>query len=272
MRAALGLCLLLLLAGCNATAPETPTPETTAAPVPGAPDDYPPGIDASGVVDPVALANAHGAATGRRYVVVSNYTVQYPNGTLRSSVSQRSRVTAVEWTATVSVGGRRPGVISNTPATATFYSDGRLLVERIRRGNETKYLYIPPPEYNGGNGFYNSLRRPVPYRDPWALTASLDTRTLGVDNGSAVVAADGIADRSLFTAVVDVGDPANVSYRATVASTGLLRDQRLTYEGELFDGPVRVTRTISYRRLDGGVQRPPWFETAKVQSVRNGTV
>lgn len=274
MRVALGCCLLLLLAGCNAPAPGpgTPTAEATPAPVPEI-ETYPPGVDEGGVVDPVALANAHAAAADDRYVVVSNYTVRYPNGTVRSSVVQRSRVSPEGWTATITVDGRRPGVISDTPATAVFYSDGEQLVERIRRETGTNYLYIPPAEYNGGNGFYNSLRRPVPYRDPWALTASLDTRTVETRDGAALVAADGVADgvadRRLFAAATSVESPANVSYRATVAPDGLLRDQRLSYAGELFDGPVRVTRTISYRPLEGSVERPEWYETAKEQSVRN---
>lgn len=63
--------------------------------------------------------------------------------------------------------------------------------------------------------------------------------------------------------------PRNVSYRATISPDGLVREQRLTYAGDLFDGPVRVTRTISYRPLDAPVQRPEWYETATEQSVRN---
>lgn len=268
MRVALGVCLLLLLAGCNTTAPGTPTAASTPAPVPDA-DSYPPGIDASGVVDPVALANAHAVAASDRYVVVSNYTVRYANGTVRSSVVQRSRVSPEGWSATISVGGLRPGVISAVPATAVFWSDGTQLVERIRRGNDTTYLHVPPDEYNGGNGFYNSLRRPVPYRDPWALTASLDTRLVATRNGSAVVAADALTEEGLFAAAAEVQSPRNVSYRATVTPDGLLRDQRLSYTGELFDGSVRVTRTISYRPLDDPIRRPSWYETAKTESVRN---
>lgn len=268
MRVTLGVCLLLLLSGCDATAPGTPTAASTPTPVPDA-ASYPPGIDASGVADPVALANAHADATGDRYVVVSNYTVRYANGTVRSSVVQRSRVSPGGWTATISVGGLRPGVVSDTPATARFYSDGRELVERIRRGNETTYLHVPADEYNGGSGFYNSLRRPLPYRDPWALAASLDTRLAERDGATAVVAARGLDDAGLFEAVVDVRSSRNVSYRATVTGDGLVRDQWLTYAGELFDGFVRVTRTISYRPLGAPVERPGWYETAKEESVRN---
>lgn len=268
MRAALAVCVLLLFAGCNATTQETPTVEATPAPVPDT-TNYPPGLGQDGVVDPVALANAHAGATGDRYVVVSNYTVRYANGTVRSSVTQRSRVSPDGWRATISVGGLRPGVVSSVPATAVFWSDGTELVERIRRGTGTKYLHVPAAEYNGGNGFYNSLRRPVPYRDPWVLTASLDTRLAASRTGSAVVAADGLTDARLFAAAVDVTSPRNVSYRATVTPDGLVRDQRLAYTGDLFDVPVRVTRTIAYRPLESPVQRPDWYETAKEESVRN---
>lgn len=268
MRAAWAICLLLLLGGCNATVPGSPTAESTPAPVPDA-ASYPPGVDGNGVTDPVTLANAHADATGDRYVVVSNHTVRYANGTVRSSVAQHSRVSETGWRATLSVGGQRPGVVSSVPATAAFWSDGTEVVERIRRGNETNYLHVPADEYNGGNGFYNSLRRPVPYLDPWALTASLETRLVERRNGSAVVAADTLDDPGLFPVAAGVESPRNVSYRATVTSDGLLREQRLSYTGDVFDGRARVTRTISYRPLDGPVQRPAWYETAKAESVRN---
>ena len=271
MRTALAvrLCLLLLVAGCNAPTPETtPTAEATPAPVPRE-VSYPPGIDASGVADPVDLVTAHGTAAGDRYVVVSNYTVRDANGTVRSAVVQHSRVSPEGWRATVSVGGRRPGVVSSTPASAVFWSNGTVLVERIRRGNETKYLYIPPAEYNGGTGFYNSLRRPVPYRDPWALLESLDTRLVATRNGSVVVAVDELTRPGLFASVVNVDAPRNVSYRATVTAAGLVRDQQLSYAGELDDGAVRVTRTIHYRPLAAPVTRPDWYQTARARSVRN---
>jgi hypothetical protein len=272
MRAALPVWLcLLLLAGCNTTAPgapATPTVEATPAPVPQA-VSYPPGVDESDVANPVDLATAHGRAAGDRYVVVSNYTVRYANGTVHSTVAQHSRVSPEGWRATLAVGGRRPGVVSSTPATAVFWSNGTVLVERIRRGDETKYLYIPAAEYNGGNGFYNSLRRPVPYREPWALLESLDTRVVATRNGSVVVAADGLTRPGLFASVVAVDAPRNVSYRATVTPAGLLRDQQLSYAGELDDGSVRVTRTIRYRPLDAPVTRPDWYQTARERSVRN---
>ncbi|WP_255151577.1 hypothetical protein [Halorarius halobius] len=265
---ALLVAVLLVLAGCNAvvSGPATPTARTTAAPVPDA-DAYPPGVGADGVSDAVALANAHAAAAGDRYVVASNYTVRYANGTLRASVRQRSRVESERWRARVAVDGPRPSVVSRDPATAVFYSNGATLVERIRRESGTSYLYVPADEFNGGNGFYNSLRRPKPYRDPWALLSSLDVRTQAA-NGSAVLVADALAEPSLFAAVAEVQAPRNVSYSATVGASGLLRTQRLTYAGEMFGTSVRVSRTIRYRSLDASVERPDWYATAVNRSVR----
>lgn len=265
MRAAL-VALLLVLAGCGASAP-TPTDTATPAPVPDS-TAYPPGIDGSGVVSAVALGNAHAAATAGSYRVSSNWTVRHANGSLRGRVVQRALVTPAAWTTTLVVTGDT-GIVADGNATAGFYSDGDALVQRVRRPNRTTHLYVPPAEYNSGNGFYNSLRRPKPYRDPGVLADAVELRTVErAPNGSVVLAGDTLADASLFGFAVGVSDPRDVSYRLRVTAAGLVRTQRLTYTATVRGETVVVTRTIRYAEFDGRVERPAWYATARDESVR----
>ncbi|MFC7176461.1 hypothetical protein [Halosegnis marinus] len=265
MRALL-VAALLVLAGCGTAGP-APTDTATAAPVPDS-GSYPPGVDGDGVVSAVALGNAHAEATAGSYRVRSNWTVRHANGTLRGRVVQRATVTPAAWTTTLVVTGDT-GIVADGNATAVFYSEGEALVQRVRRPNRTTYLYVPPAEYNGGSGFYNSLRRPKPYRDPGVLADAVALRLAErAPNGSVVLAGDSLADASLFELSVGVAEPRNVSYRLRVTASGLVRTQRLAYTGTVRGETVVVTRTVRYLPYDGTVERPPWYDTARNESVR----
>jgi hypothetical protein len=285
VRVALAVLLLVVLAGCSGLAadrPPEPTATVTPVPVPDDGADAPsvsllaPGLTRDGVVDPLALANAHAAVVGNRsHVLYARWTVRAANGTVRGEVVQR---TAVEpggaFRANVSVRGRT-GIVADRPTTAVFWSDGEELVERARANGTTRYLYIPADEYSGGNGFYNSLRRPKPWRDIYALFASIETRVASTQAGpggdGTVYLLEGtrLADPTLFAAATDTTDPRNVTFTAAVDDDGLVRGQRLTYTATAGGETVEVTRVVRYSRFgEVRVERPEWYQRAKEESVR----
>lgn len=272
---AVALVCLLALAGCSAVTgggtPGTETGTLTPAPVPdsdAASEQLAPGLSNEGVTDPLALANAHGSQLRRPYRFHSNWTVRYRNGSVHARAVQRTLVTADGFRARVAVAGRPGFVTSGPPTTATFWSNGTVLAERIQRDNRTRYRYLDAETYNGGAGFYTSLRRPKPWRDHYTLFTGLETRVVDEfeTDGSTryTVVGERLRDPATFSAATDVRRPGNVSLRAVVTEQGVVRSLQLSYEGTLPTGRrVAVTRSIVYDRADaGGLDRPPWFEAA----------
>jgi hypothetical protein len=272
---AVALTCLLALAGCSAVpgggGPATETGTLTPAPVPGSgssSEQLAPGLSSEGVTDPLALANAHGSRLQSPYRFHSNWTVRYRNGSIHARADQRTHVTADGFRARVTVAGR-PGFVTSGPrTTATFWSNGSVLAEQIQRDDRTRYRYLDAGTYNGGAGFYTSLRRPKPWRDHYALFTALETRVVDeveVD-GSAryTVVGERLRDPATFGAATDVRRPGNVSLRAVVTEQGVVRSLQLTYEGTVPTGKrVVVDRSIVYDRANvGGLERPPWFEAA----------
>lgn len=110
-RAALAVCLFVVLAGCSTpfgvagtpspaasptpTATATQSPPSTATPTPP-PDPGDVGLAADGVVEPLTLRDAHAAALrDRSYTLVRTVTVRGPDG--RVLVDERKRVATDRW-------------------------------------------------------------------------------------------------------------------------------------------------------------------------------
>lgn len=280
------LAALLVLAGCSGLAadpgPAEPTATVTPAPVPESGTDSPanaalaPGLTREGVVEPLTLANAHAELVGSRpHAFYASWTVKYTNGTLRGEVRQRATVEpGGPFFANVSVRGRT-GIVADRPTRALFWSDGEELVERATANGTTRYLYIPPDEYSGGNGFYNSLRRPKPWRDTYALFASIETRVASEqaspDGNGSVYLLEGsrLTAPATFAVATDTTDPRDVSFAAAVTDEGLVQGYRLIYTATVGGERVAVTRVVRYTAFGGvSVERPDWYETAKEESVR----
>lgn len=272
---AVALACLLVLAGCSAVpgggGPGTETGTLTPAPIPGSggsSEQLAPGLSSEGVTDPLALANAHGSELQRPYRFHSNWTVRYRNGSVHARADQRTLVTTDGFRARVAVAGRPGFVTSGPPTTATFWSNGTVLAERIQRDGMTRYRYLDAETYNGGAGFYTSLRRPKPWRDHYALFTGLETRVVDEfeTDGSTryTVVGERLRDPATFGAATDVRRPGNVSLRAVVTERGVVRSLQLSYEGTLPTGErVSVTRSIVYDRANvGGLDRPSWFVAA----------
>jgi hypothetical protein len=281
---ALALVALLVLAGCSeviGTEPAGRTPTVTPAPIPAT--DAPsaalaPGLNATGVTDPLALANAHSAALGgRSYTLDSTWTVRHANGSLRAFIDLHAHVDEPTFQTQVRVDGTETGFVSNRPTTAVFWSDGRELVERVERDNRITYLHVPAAEYNNGSGFYNSLKRPTPWRDTYGLLAALDLRVVDAqhegDTTVYLLEGDHLDDAALFAATTNTDRPENVTFRAVVNERGFILRYRLTYTATVDGEPVRVTRVVRYRNLgETIVSKPGWYATAKNESVRDAAL
>lgn len=257
--------LLVVLAGCSGlgTDVEEPTPTATPAPVPTeTAAAYPFGVGPDGVTRPLAVANAHAAATADAYAFRSNWTVRRADGSVRERVVLRGRVRPEQWRTRVAVTGASPTVLSDRPATAVFWSNRTVLVGKRVGGGETRYQYVPPPAYTE-SGFFGRIQRPYPDQTLDFLLGSLDLRVVDERENGVVLAGDTVVDRDRFETAVPGRDPANVSYRLFVDSEGVVRDQRLSYEATYRGERVSVVRRVRYVAVENvSVERPEWYERA----------
>jgi hypothetical protein len=276
------LCGLLVLAGCGAVPgggggsgdggpddrTETLTPVAvpeTATPV----ERLAPGLTARGVTDPLALANAHADTLGDRYRFHSNWTVRYRNGSVHARADQTTAAVPGRFRSRITVAGDT-GFLTNGPTTTvTVWANESVLFERLDRNGTSSYRYLAPGTYNGGAGFYSTLRRPIPWRDHYAVFAGVSTRVTdrpaggGATPTTYTLVGERLRDPMTFAAATGVREPRNVSLRATVTERGVVRTLALSYEGRLRGGePVRVSRSVVYREPVGDVSRPPWYRAA----------
>jgi hypothetical protein len=269
------LCGLLVLAGCSAVPGGSGSESTatlTPAPIPDRTDTserLAPGLTSAGVTDPLALANAH-ANLGSDYRFEANWTVHHGNGSLYAHAEQETAVASENFHVRVAATGR-PGFLTTGPLIdATFWSNGSVLAERIRRDGETRYRYLDSDRFNGGTGFYSSLRRPKPWRDHYALFEAMDTRvtdrrTGGEGPARYTVVGTRLRDPSTFAAATNVRRPGNVSLWAVIDGNGVVRSLQLSYEGRLPTGQrVHVSRQVHYRDIGavGSIERPDWYTAA----------
>ena len=285
MRGVVVVCCLLL-AGCSglAASPSTETATVTPVPLddsatPTGGDTLAPGLTEAGVTNPLVLANAHAVAVeSRPHSFVHRWTVEYANGTLRGSVDQRVDVApGCGFLANVSVRGTT-GIVGSRPTTATFWSDGTEMVERARTadadGNTTvRYLHLPEEQYSGGNGFYNSLRRPKPWLDLYVLFDSVDAKVAARQAGDTpqqtvyLVEATDFRDADALATATRFSSPRNVTLVGAITDEGAVRGYRLTYRATLDGEAVQVTRDVRYRFGNATVERPEWYGTAVNESV-----
>ena len=274
------LCVILLvvLAGCSgigsnagdtggeATETVTPVPVPDADPERGASI----GIDGSGVSDPWSLATAHGERLeNSSYRLVSDQTVRYENGSLRSRYRIDLRLAANRtYLVTVRTDGPAgPRLLGDPPAVSEFWSDGETYVRAFGASDPTYNEFRPTASGVGTWRF-------------WASTGALDVplspsgmigESLGVvpTRVGPIRSADGI-DRYR---VVDTGatetelpfpaaSPArNVSLVAEVDRSGLVRRLELQYDGRIDGDRVTVSRSIVYSDVGSTeVRRPPWVD------------
>ena len=276
------LCVILLvvLAGCSGiggTAGDSGEQEVeTVTPVP-VPDADPErgrstGIDGSGVSDPWSLAAAHSERIeNRSYRLVSNQTVQYENGTLRSQYRTDLRL-ATNRTYFITVrtdGPEGPLLLGEPPAVSEFWADGETYIRAFGE-SDPRYNEFTPTNSGVGTWWF------------WASTGSFDvlltpSELIG-ETLSAVptrVESTRSVDGGERYRVVEVGAPVaelpfpaasparNVSLVAEIDRSGLVRRLELEYSGRIDGDRVVVSRSIAYSDIGSTeVRRPPWFDRA----------
>jgi len=268
----------LLLAGCSGfTGGDESTPTLTPAERPET-ATYPPGVSAEGVVAPAALADAHTRRDDSlSYTLVSNRTVRYENGSVRSGLSVRVRLAEnrTYLTDLETAGPRGPVLLGLPPATATYWSDGTTYARKLSRDGQVTYnTFSPPDQYTATWRFWT---RTVAFggRSGYAgqtireTFSSIPTRVAGSEtrNGTVVYRLVGTAATSTDFAAPEIETVSNLSFEATVDADGLVRSLRYRFDGTVDGTPVTVRRTIAYERVGTtAVGEPPWLASAKNSS------
>jgi len=271
--------LLVLLAGCNGlTGAGEPTPTVTAAEVPAEAAAYPPGIDDGGATAPDVLAAAHSdRVENRSYVLVSNRTVRYTNGTVRSALSVRVAL-ADDRSYLVRVrtdGSEAPVLVGRPPANATYWSDGETYARKLTRGDRTTYtLFSPPDQYTatwrfwtqtvafgGGSGYAGGTIRDTFGAVPTTLDGTV-TR-----NGTELYRLTGEGTTVAGRMAPELDTVNAVTLEAAVGRNGVVRRIAYRVDGDIDGTTVTVDRTIEYRRVGSTtVEAPPWLDRARNES------
>jgi len=271
--------VLVVLAGCSSPAAPSagtspPTETATAAPVPtDAPATFlAPGVTPRGVVDPVALARAHGERLRAGNVTVRvEESRRYANGTVRWRRTATQRVDAVDRPIRSHYVGAFEGSTRGSGLLSGFvrFPDATR-VERYTVGDGAYHRYRFP----SGDTWYVGAASPDPRLvDPGLVPLfwAVETRVAGreVRDGTTRYRLEGseVADRTTFERAFVGGRVAtvrDVSLDATVDGRGVVRRYRLTYTVVRADGVV-VRGRESVRFTDLGttaVARPVWYGAA----------
>jgi len=266
---------MALLAGCSGfTGGTESTPTLTPGDAPPPTQAYPPGVDESGVVAPDALADAHTARDdGRSYTLVSNRTVRYANGTLRSDLSVRIEL-ASDRSFVVSVssdGADGPLLLGEPPASAAFWSNGSTYARALTRDGRTTYnTFTPPDQYTGTWRYWTRTvafggRSGYSGRTIRDVFTSIPTEVTGREtrNGTTVVRLAGTSAESTDFAAPEIDSVGNLTLRAVVDTDGLVRLLEYRFDGTVDGEPVVVERTIRYEGVGStSVENPSWLDRA----------
>jgi hypothetical protein len=269
------IALVVLLSGCSAfTGGSEPTQTLTPADAP-ATTSYPPGIDASGVVSPDALADAHGERDDNvSYTLVSNRTVTYENGSIRSELRTRIALAVNRsYLTTISTAGPEgPVLLGRPPAAATYWSDGETYARQFTRDGTTTYnTFSPPDQYTGTWQFWartvafggrsgyagQTIRRTFT-----AIPTTLEGREATAN--TTLYRLTGTDATSTDFAAPEIDTVENLTFDAVVDRDGLVRRIHYRFDGRIDGTPVQVERTIAYRNVGNTtVGKPAWLSRAR---------
>jgi hypothetical protein len=284
-RAALVVCLAVVLAGCNAPlgpgATSSPAPTTTPTATPAgttaptatpAPDPADVGLAADGVVNATALALAHDRRlTGTSYTLGEVVVVRDPNGTV--VVRNRRVVRAApggdrfDWNGTAAVADDAPDWAAESfgglDAVLAFSNDSTTFVQVTVDGRQERSVYSGRNEQR----YFLRTGDGLTARSTVERTfSSVGTRVTAVDREGGTVLYD-------LAASEDPHDLALVGYpnlttevqslSATVERSGLVRSLVVRYTVDTPDGRYTVRRALSVADVGTTtVDRPAWVGPA----------
>lgn len=270
------LVFLLFLSGCNTfniggdPSISTVTPADVPTDGPTTQDHtLAPGLTQYGVVDPVALSNAHETAlSNTSYTYLKTVTETYTNGTLRARKRTEIRIVQPTRRFYLISDSYFPNVPNFDVTTRRFeiWSNGELTLLEITSGNNTTYRKHRPSD--GSNSFFPDGNR------FYTLFKAIDTRVVGqkMRNGRTLyrVESENITIPSVFSGggMTNIyRNPRNITFRALIDSRGIVHEYRLAYTatGTKTNTNVttRIVETIRYTEIGStNVERPSWYETA----------
>lgn len=268
------IAVAILVAGCSGfTGGEDPTPTLTPATAPET-VAYPPGVDASGVVSPATLADAHSERDDNRsYTLVSNRTVTFRNGTVRSQLLVRLALAENRsYLATISTAGPHgPVLLGIPPAAAVYWSNGTTYARKYTRDGETTYnTFSPPDQYTGTWQFWTQTvafggRSGYAGKAIRATFDSIPTTLADRDDRNGTTFYRLTGDEAIATdfAAPEIDTVGNLTFEATVDGDGLVHSMTYRFDGTIDGQPVVVERAIRYERVGKtSVGAPSWVPRA----------
>ena len=277
MRAAVVAVVVVVLAGCSGVAlgPDSGSDTETVTPV-AVPTDsgFAPGLGPSGVADVSTLAASHGGALeGTSFTVLTNRTVRWPNGSIRSRMNVKLRLSeSRSFHADVSVRGTdAPVVIGEPPTAAEYWANDEVYLRRQVIDNRTEFSrYRSEEEYVGTWRFWlgtialdigpsTDLRRTIgSYDTRIAGERTLDGETVVHVTGTRVTSERFVDDQS------DAFGVSNATLHAFVTESGFVQSYYVVYEATLpDDSRVTVRRAVRFRDVGSTtIDRPSWYDEA----------
>lgn len=258
-RPAFVLALLVALAGCTAFGldPGSPTPTRTATPE--WPDRLPPGVNATGVTQPLDLVRAHAIAlTGRSFTYRETIVVRTTDGIRLGAVHTVRRVSSDgRFVHRTRVEGVVPSVVTNLRA-VDAYSNGSVVVIRFRQDGRNKTLVTSAAE--SPIAATDVVRRGTIY----SMVAVTDPVVVGplTRGGTTYLHVKGVNG----TTTLGFVEATNATFEALVAPSGLVHRYALRYRANdtAYTGwEGRIERTVVFEAVGStAVERPDWVDEA----------
>jgi len=264
--------LLILLTGCGGTLDQGSRPAVTisAAPIPTEkPASTPrplvaPGVDSTGIVDPLELSEAHERYLRNRSETVHlTRTNRYQNGSLRDRTVQVTKVTPDRdrFYTIVSVNGPKARFFG-AGGRGEYWSDGDRLLQRLVRQNQSAYGVVEPEDYNpqlsqplipspgGGQVYFLST------------LGTFDLTNQFTRNGTVYyrLKLREITQPDALAASESVYRPRNVSLILLIDQNGVLRRFVLSYTAVQGGTTLDVRLTGEHKHIGTtSVVRPTWY-------------
>jgi len=252
---AVGMVLLVALAGCGAVSPgsgdaTSTTGETTAEG--GSGDDQ--------AVDAFDLAEAHrDSLTNQTFTVTSTSTVQYANGTAALRQYTRTEVDSVPSTvlSRQTVDGTAPGrfFVPFEGVVELWTNESTSLGQRAYENGTTEAIERPQ------DGVVN-VEQLTRWEDLALLLSAGDARSVDGDRATDLVVATGAENTELA-----YGEPDQLTVTVRLSDVEYVESYTVSYQTTRAGTPVQVTRTVRFTNVgETAVQQPSWVSEAQNSS------
>lgn len=278
--------ILLVTSGCSSLlAPadaDGVTPTLSPAPAPTPEASYPPGVRADSVAV-FGLLDAHATTlSGRSYTVVETRTLRGINGSVRASVTERTRVATDgrRYHYTRTVGGDEGPLFVGGATQLVVYSNGSVAARRLVAPDGTANESVLGDNETVVQGLVRdpdgTIERPNAVlpgtpRNVGRIGSLLSRATFRVepDGDRHRLVATGVDGETLVVAGRRVESVTVGEFSLVVTETGLIEQMRLEFQGELDGAVVTGVETIEYQAVGATtVREPAWFAVAMNESRR----